>query len=336
MDRCGLEWYRVEADVGMMGGFGAHEYMAPCAAGENDVVLAPGYAANLEVATAQAQPVALPPPLDAPEEVHTPGMTTVEAVARALEVPNGALLKAFPVIVDGDRMKARDRARRPPRQRDQARAGAAGRVPPGAPRRGRRSGSGRPGSSARSATDLPILLDEAVTSGGYVTGANKPDAHLRGVQPGRDFAFETADIRTVVAGDTSTAPPIRIEPAIEVGNIFKLGTRYSEPLGATYLDESGKRAADLDGLLRVRAGARGRRGGRAVRRRARDLVAAHDRPVRRRARRARPARAPRSTRWPSGSTVSSRRRACRRCTTTATPARARSSPTPSCSAARCG
>src|SRR5438105_3982288 len=79
MDRCGLEWYRVEADVGMMGGFGAHEYMAPCAAGENDVALAPGYAANVEVASADGQPVELPPPLDAPQEVSTPGMTTIEA-----------------------------------------------------------------------------------------------------------------------------------------------------------------------------------------------------------------------------------------------------------------
>ena len=72
------------------------------------------------------------------------------------------------------------------------------------------------------------------------TGANKPDAHLRGVQPGRDFQFEAADIRTVVAGDTINGSAIRIEPAIEVGNIFKLGTRFSEPLGATYLDESGR------------------------------------------------------------------------------------------------
>ena len=56
-DRCGLEWYRVESDVGMMGGIGAHEYMAPCAAGENDVALAPGYAANVEIASADAQPV---------------------------------------------------------------------------------------------------------------------------------------------------------------------------------------------------------------------------------------------------------------------------------------
>src|SRR5579862_4596939 len=85
MDRCGLEWYRVEADVGMMGGIGAHEYMAPCQAGENEVVLAPGFAANVEVASADPKPVQLPPRLDAPELVQTPGMTTIEAVAGALE-----------------------------------------------------------------------------------------------------------------------------------------------------------------------------------------------------------------------------------------------------------
>ena len=76
--------------------------------------------------------------------------------------------------------------------------------------------------------------------GPYVVGANRPDAHLRGVQPGRDFAFEPVDVRTVVAGDTVNGARVSIEPAIEVGNIFKLGTRFSEPLGATYLDEAGK------------------------------------------------------------------------------------------------
>jgi prolyl-tRNA synthetase len=75
---------------------------------------------------------------------------------------------------------------------------------------------------------------------GYVTGANRPDAHLRGVAPGRDFKFDDADIRSVEPGDTVDGKELRIESAIEVGNIFKLGTRYSEPLGATYLDESGK------------------------------------------------------------------------------------------------
>jgi prolyl-tRNA synthetase len=87
---------------------------------------------------------------------------------------------------------------------------------------------------------VPILLDDAVEPGAYVTGANRENAHLRGVEPGRDFPFKRADVRTVEAGDTVGGHELRIEPAIEVGNIFKLGTRFSEPLGATYLDESGK------------------------------------------------------------------------------------------------
>src|SRR5271165_1480758 len=81
MERTGLRFYRVEADVGMMGGLGAHEYMAPCAAGENEVALAPGYAANVEVAEALAPPVELPAELPAPEPVSTPGLTTVAEVS---------------------------------------------------------------------------------------------------------------------------------------------------------------------------------------------------------------------------------------------------------------
>src|SRR3954464_12428664 len=77
-DRAGLEWYSVESDVGAMGGTGAHEFMAPCPAGENDVALAPGYAANVEVASAEPQPV---PELTLSGELHTPGQTTIEAVA---------------------------------------------------------------------------------------------------------------------------------------------------------------------------------------------------------------------------------------------------------------
>jgi prolyl-tRNA synthetase len=99
-ERCGLRFYRVEADVGMMGGHGADEYMAPCPAGENDVALAPGYAANVEVARAEAQAVPLPDPLDAPQEVHTPGLTTVDEVAGALALAPGAVLKAYPVVVE--------------------------------------------------------------------------------------------------------------------------------------------------------------------------------------------------------------------------------------------
>ena len=81
-DRCGLEWYRVEADVGMMGGLGAHEYMAPCAAGENEVALAPGYAANVEVASARRPAGGAAAGARRRRRRSTrPGMTTVDAVA---------------------------------------------------------------------------------------------------------------------------------------------------------------------------------------------------------------------------------------------------------------
>ena len=143
MDRCGLEWYRVEADVGMMGGSGAHEYMAPCPAGENDVAVAAGYAANVEVASAEPQPVTLEPALDAPALVSTPGMTTIDAVATELERAGGRAAQGVP----GDRRRRRDeargRTRRPSGQRDQARDRTRDGVPPRPSRRG--------GGAARSA-----------------------------------------------------------------------------------------------------------------------------------------------------------------------------------------
>ena len=239
LDRCGLEWYRVEADVGMMGGLGAHEYMAPCAAGENEVALAPGYAANVEVASAIAQQVSLPPRIGAPEQVKTPGQTTVEAVSQALGVPAGALLKAYPVVLDDDSIRLVV-IRGDHRVNDIKLRAAVGQDFRPARREEVDVRLGPPGFIGPVDANVPVLLDEAVEPGAYVTGANLPDTHLRGVEPGRDFQFERADVRSVVAGDTVGGAKIRIEPAIEVGNIFKLGMRYSEPLGATYLDESGK------------------------------------------------------------------------------------------------
>ncbi|HEX3239847.1 MAG TPA: proline--tRNA ligase, partial [Solirubrobacterales bacterium] len=100
-DRCGLRWHKVESDVGMMGGSGADEFMAPCPAGENEVALAPGYAANVEIASASPQPVELPPPLNAPEEVETPGLTKVAEVAGHLGLPSGAFIKTLPIVVEG-------------------------------------------------------------------------------------------------------------------------------------------------------------------------------------------------------------------------------------------
>ncbi|HEX6459624.1 MAG TPA: proline--tRNA ligase [Thermoleophilaceae bacterium] len=242
-DRAGLKWYRVESDVGMMGGSAAHEYMAPCPAGENDVALTDaGYAANVEIASANPQPVdGLPAALDAPEPVETPGATTIEAVSNMLGVPAGALIKAFPVMLDGrgpvlvltrgdhrlNEFKLQNAlgAEARPAQEDEVRDVF----------------SAVPGFIGPVGAHVEVVADQALRGlRGMVAGGNEPDLHLRGVEPGRDFDPTWADVRTVEPGDTDdSGAKIHIEPAIEVGNIFKLGTRYSVPLGATYLDEGG-------------------------------------------------------------------------------------------------
>jgi prolyl-tRNA synthetase len=243
-DRTGLEWYRVESDVGMMGGFGAHEYMAPCPAGENEVALSDsGYAANVEVASATPQPVGgLPEPLPEPRPVETPGATTIEAVSNMLGVPAGALVKAFPVFADGrgpllvvvrgdhrlNEIKLANALRA------QARPAEAEEV--------REVFGAEPGFIGPVGAHVQVVADEALRDlHGLVAGGNEPDVHLVGVEPERDFQPEWADVRRVEEGDTGPdGGAIRVEPAIEVGNIFKLGTRYSEALGARYLDEDGR------------------------------------------------------------------------------------------------
>jgi prolyl-tRNA synthetase len=241
--RAGLHFYKVESDVGMMGGVGAHEYMAPCEAGENDVAVSDsGYAANVEVASATAQPVELPEPRPQPEPVDTPNATTIEQVAGMLGVPKGALVKAMPVIVEGkgpllvllrgdhrlNEIKLQNHLHAPFKlANDEEIEQQFGTLP---------------GFIGPVNAKAPILVDEALRGAhGLVAGANEKDKHLQGVEPGRDFDGDYGDVRTVEAGDTDpTGAVIRIEPAIEVGNIFKLGTRYSEPLNATYLDEEGE------------------------------------------------------------------------------------------------
>jgi len=239
-DRCGLDWYRVESDVGMMGGIGAHEYMAPCAAGENEVALAEGYAANVEVAAAEPQPVELPPALDEPREAPTPGMTTVDEVSEALGVASGAALKAMPYVVEG-RGLVMVLVRGDHRLNEIKLANALGAEARQATPDEIEAEIGPPGFIGPVGAKVPVLKDAAIRGDGYFGGANSPDTHLIGSSPGRDFEFEEVDVRTVEAGDTGpSGGTIEIVPAIEIGNIFKLGTRYSEALGATYLDESGR------------------------------------------------------------------------------------------------
>jgi len=246
-DRTGLRWYRVDSDVGMMGGLGAHEYMAPCEAGEDTVVLAPGYCANLEVASASPPDFERPPALAAPEEVETPGLKTVEEVSGRLGVHPGALIKSVPMIADdGEFILVLVRGD------DQVNpiklANSLG-TPARTAREDEIAGKlGPPGFIGPVDAGVRIVKDLAVKGSGLVAGANRSDLHLRGVEPGRDFSFEEADVRLVKTGDLSAeGESVTLESAIEVGNIFKLGTRYSEPLGATFLDENGKENAIVMG-----------------------------------------------------------------------------------------
>ncbi len=241
LDRCGLRWYRVESDVGMMGGLGAHEYMAPCPVGENEVALSDaGYGANVEVARGTAPDPAFPEPLAQPEVVDTPGARTIEAVSRFLGVDGATLIKALPVVVDGGGMRLA--LVRGDHRLNEIKLQKV----VGAPFRAateeeiKKTFGTDPGFIGPVGVDVDVVADEALERGTWVTGANQSGRHLRGVEPGRDFKAAFADIRSVEEGDRDPlGGTIRIEPAIEVGNIFKLGTRYSEPLGANYLDEQG-------------------------------------------------------------------------------------------------
>ena len=238
LDRCGLRWYEVESDVGMMGGSGAHEYMAPCAAGENEVALAPGYAASVEVASAEPQAVELPPALDEPREVPTPGLTRVEAVSEALGVAAGAALKALPVVVEGEMILVLLRGDH--RLNEIKLRNALGADFRQATAEEIEAELGPPGFIGPVGTSMRVIKDAAIAGSGYFAGANRLDTHLIGVEPGRDFEFEEMDVRSVEPGDLAPGgEAIEIETAIEIGNIFKLGTRYSDPLSATYLDADG-------------------------------------------------------------------------------------------------
>ena len=241
-DRCGLEWYRVESDVGMMGGTGAHEYMAPCPAGENDVALAPGYAANVEVATRRRRSrSSCPTALDAPEEVDDAGPDDGRARSRGSSAcPPARCSRPIRSSWSDRGLRARAGARRPPRQRHQARATRS--APPSGPRRRRSSpsGSGPAGYIGPVGTDVPILLDDALDAR-RLHHRRQPRRRAPARRRARAATSRSSasTCARVEAGDTVDGHAIRIEPAIEIGNIFKLGTRYSEPLGATYLDESG-------------------------------------------------------------------------------------------------
>ena len=241
-ERCGLTFHVVQSDTGMMGGLGSHEFMAPSAAGEDEIAMCAqcGYAANVEL----ARGVAVAPrfPAGEREEVATPNARTIAEVAAFLDLDPRLTIKSLlyvapkagPVLVllRGDHnlherklMRAVGEECRPAHP-DEVREHLG--VPVG--------------SVGPLGVRVPVLADETLQQGTYVVGANREGFHVRGVTPGRDFECRFADLHTVVAGEACAVcgAPLAIERVIEIGNIFKLGTKYSEALGARYLDETGQ------------------------------------------------------------------------------------------------
>ncbi len=243
LDRCGLDWYMVESDVGMMGGMGAHEFTAPSPAGEDTIARAPSgaYAANVELATSVAIDPDFGPAPPAAEAFATPGIGTIEELSAFTGLPAARLSKSVVVVSDDGPVLALVRGEHAVHEKKLSHV--VGRHRPAQPDEIRTWFGASPGSIGPVGVEgVRIVADRTVATGHYITGANRDGEHLRGVVLGRDFQAEVADIRTVLAGEGCpvSGEPLELEPVIEIGNIFKLGTKYSEPLGARYLAADGQ------------------------------------------------------------------------------------------------
>ncbi len=242
-ERCGIVAYGVEAEPGMMGGAESVDFLAPSGSGENTLVTCErgDFAADLEVARGVPRSPEFPERLDAPEEVETPGATTIEALAQFLGIDPAATSKAMPVV-KSDGTLVLGLVRGDDRLEEAKLAAALGSdFRPATEDEIRQAFGADPGSLGPVGFAGEVVTDDVLREGQFVTGANRTGRHLRGVEAGRDFQPRFADIRQPKEGDTcpNCGGHLRFQTAIEVGHIFKLGTRYSEPLRAFFLDQDG-------------------------------------------------------------------------------------------------
>ncbi len=283
-DRCGLKYMVVEADSGAMGGKESHEFMVRTPAGEDQIVSCDGcnYAANMEMATSKLESVAdLAAEGDGkPLEVHTPGQKTIEDVARFLGVSPKNKIKTLAYMADepvsnkAASNKKDDKAKTKPRaivvllrgdhQLNEAKFNATVGVATRPMEETEikalfKSPAGYLGpvgiewaKNFKKDVELPALLVDKALEGraNLIGGANKEDYHLKNLTPGKDF-HPTAyfDLRAVTAGEacSNCGEALRIDTAVEIGHIFKLGYRYSESMGARVLDKNGKEVTPIMG-----------------------------------------------------------------------------------------
>jgi prolyl-tRNA synthetase len=278
-DRCGLKYMVVEADSGAMGGKESHEFMVRTPAGEDQIVSCDGcnYAANMEKATSKLDDFGdLAPEGDGkPLEVHTPGQKTIEDVARFLGVSPKNKIKTLALMAeekDEKTGKVRSRAivvlMRGDQQLNEAKLNATAGVATRPMEESEikvlfKSPAGYLGpvgiewaKDLKKDADRPVLLIDKALEGraNLIAGANKEDYHLKNLTPGKDFhPTAYADLRAVTAGEgcPNCGNTLRIDTAVEIGHIFKLGYRYSESMGARVLDKNGKEVMPIMGCYGI-------------------------------------------------------------------------------------
>ena len=243
LERLGLEFYEVEAESGMMGGQQSQDFLCPAGSGENTLVTCENgdYAADLEIARGVPRAPVLPDPEDAPREVVTPGVTTIESLAELLGIDDSATSKAMPVVkTDGTLVLGLVRG--DDRLSESKMLGVlTSDYRPASDQEIRTAFGASGGSLGPVGVSVEVVADEALREGQFVAGANRDGWHLRGVEAARDYQPRFADIREAREGDRCPVcgGALRFQTAIEVGHIFNFGSRYSEPLDATFLDEDG-------------------------------------------------------------------------------------------------
>ena len=277
-DRCGLKYMVVEADSGAMGGKESHEFMVRTAAGEDQIVSCDGcgYAANLEKATSKLWPEEdLKSEGDGkPLLVHTPGQKTIEDVAKFLGVSPKNKIKTLAYMADQTDRAGKKKSRaivvlmRGDHQLNEAKLNATVAVATRPMEEGEiralfNSPAGYLGpigiewaKDLKKDGDRPVLLVDQALEGrtNLIGGANKEDYHLKNLTPGKDFhPTAYADLRAVTAGEAcpNCGKALRIDTAVEVGHIFKLGYRYSESMGTRVLDKNGKEVMPIMGCYGI-------------------------------------------------------------------------------------
>lgn len=237
--RCGLKFYQVESDTGMMGGAVAHEFMATSPAGEDDIIICDkcGYTANVEVSI--STPIQVEDISWQHEEVHTPQKRTIKEISGFLNIGPAYFIKSILLIASDAPILVLIRGDQELHEKKLMKI-------IGSFRAARKDEilsilGVEAGFIGPMEHKIRILADASLQKGTYVAGANKTDYHIKGVKPGLHFSAEWHDLHVSKNGDhcSKCNALLKIEKAIEIGNIFKLGIKYSKALNAVFLDKNG-------------------------------------------------------------------------------------------------